>query len=90
MYLIKYILAFIAFALSGMILSSLLMKQINTGFEGGPQLLLNGLLSGLAGIFVTHLLVINAGIKSKVINSIYLLLIIIAIAILYSGVLQKS
>jgi uncharacterized membrane protein HdeD (DUF308 family) len=66
------------------------MQKTNTGFEGGPQLFLNGLLSGLAGILITHLLVIKTGLKSKVINSIYLLIIIIAIAVLYSGVLQKS
>jgi hypothetical protein len=90
MYLIKYILAFIAFALKGMIMTSLLMQKTNTGFEGGPQLLLNGLLFGLAGLLLTHLLVNKVGMNAKILNSIYLIVIFIAVSTLYSGVLQKN
>ncbi|MEX1190031.1 MAG: hypothetical protein WED33_12295 [Bacteroidia bacterium] len=90
MYLIKYILAFIAFALSGMILTSVMMQKADSGFEGGPQLLLNGLISGLVGILITHLLVSKAGLKSKWIIGIYLLIILLAMLVLYSGILQTT
>lgn len=73
-----------------MIITTMLMNSTQTGFEGGPQLVLNGFLSGLVGIISTHLLVSKAGIQAKYLNIIYLIIIVASIIILSLGVLQKN